>query len=163
MNSRHSVASSVESKPPSLAVVDAAIATAELRAASKIYRYFPGTGPLRRECYPKQLLFFAAGLKHRIRAFLAANRVGKSDAGAFETTLHLTGEYPDWWKGHRFTVPVNVWAAGDTAKTVRDILQEKLLGGPGALGTGMIPGHLIVNTSVKQGIPNAIESIWVRH
>ena len=144
-------------------MVDAAIAAAEQRAASKLYRYFPDTGPVRRKLYPKQLQFFAAGAEHRTRAFLAANRVGKSDAGAFEATLHLTGEYPHWWVGHRFDGPVNVWAAGDTAKTVRDILQEKLLGRPGALGTGMIPAHLIDHTSAKQGIADAVESVWVRH
>ena len=138
-------------------------AEAERRANYKVKRYFPHAGPYRRALYPKHLQFFAAGAQHRTRAFLAANRVGKSDAGGFEATLHLTGEYPDWWVGHRFDEPVNVWAAGDTAKTVRDILQEKLLGRPGAHGTGMIPGHLILDTSVKQGIPNAIESIWVRH
>ena len=58
---------------------------------------------------------------------------------------------------------MNIWAAGDTAKTVRDILQEKLLGPPGAVGTGMIPAHLIHHRSAKQGIADAVESIWVRH
>ena len=144
-------------------MIEAAIAAAERRAASKLYRYFPGAGPYRRKLYPKHLQFFAAGARHRTRAFIAANRVGKSEAGAFEATLHLTGDYPRWWAGRRFDGPVNIWAAGDTAKTVRDILQEKLLGPPGAVGTGMIPAHLIHHRSAKQGIADAVESIWVRH
>ena len=39
--------------------------------------------------YPKVLQFFKAGARHRTRAFIAGNRVGKSDTGAFETTLHV--------------------------------------------------------------------------
>ena len=138
-------------------------AEADRRAHYRITRYFPDTGPCRRDLYPKHLQFFAAGAAHRIRAFLAGNRVGKSAAGAFETTLHLTGEYPAWWDGRRFEEAVHVWAAGDTAKTVRDILQAQLLGRPGTPGTGMIPAHLVDRRSAKQGLADAVETAWVRH
>ena len=138
-------------------------AESERRSNYRIHRYFPDAGPYRRELYSKHLLFFAAGATHRTRAFLAGNRVGKSAAGAFETTLHLTGEYPSWWEGRRFEGPVNIWAAGDTAKTVRDILQTQLLGGLGAPDTGMIPAHLVVRRSAKQGLADAVETAWVRH
>jgi phage terminase large subunit-like protein len=138
-------------------------AEVERRRNYKIKNYFKDTGPYRRELYPKHEQFFRAGAHHRTRAFIAGNRVGKSETGAFETALHLTGDYPDWWVGRRFDGPVNVWAAGDTAKTVRDILQEKLLGPPGAPGTGMIPAHLIQHQSAKQGLSDAVESLWVRH
>ena len=137
-------------------------AEAERRANYKVKSYFPDAGPYRRELYPKHVRFFAAGAHHRTRAFLAGNRVGKSEAGAFETTLHVTGIYPEWWMGRRFDTPVNVCVAGDTAKTVRDILQEKLLGPPGARA-GMIPAHLIDRRSAKQGLADAVESLWVRH
>lgn len=43
----------------------------------KFYTYFPDTGPLRRELYPKHLEFFAAGRDFTERLFMAANRVGK--------------------------------------------------------------------------------------
>jgi hypothetical protein len=33
---------------------------------------------------------------------MAANRIGKSEAGAYEVTCHLTGLYPPWWTGRRF-------------------------------------------------------------
>ena len=144
-------------------MLEAAIAAADTRAASKLHQYFPNEGPYRRELYPKVLQFFKVGARHRTRAFIAGNRVGKSDTGAFETTLHLIGEYPSWWEGRRFDGPVNIWAAGDTAKTVRDILQEKLLGPPGAPGTGMIPAHLIDHTTAKQGLADAVETVWVQH
>src|SRR6516165_7127907 len=74
--------------------------------------YYPIAGPLRRDLYPKHLAFFRAGAERRERAFLAANRVGKSEGvGGYEITLHLTGRYPDWWKGRRFSRPITAWAA----------------------------------------------------
>lgn len=146
--------------PENSAQLDAEIAR---RANYQIRRYFPDDGPLRRGLYPKHLAFFAAGARHRVRAFIAGNRVGKSEAGAYEVTCHLTGEYPPWWEGRRFDGPVNVWAAGDTTKTARDILQVKLLGKPGEFGSGMIQAHLIVRTTAKVGVPDAIETVWARH
>ena len=128
-------------KPISLADVER---VERWRARNRIHRFYPDQGPLRRELYPKHLAFFAAGAEHRERLMMAANRVGKTEGvGAYEVTCHLTGIYPAWWTGKRFRKPVKIWAAGDTSKTVREIVQAKLLGEPGQLGTGMIPGDLI--------------------
>lgn len=131
----------------------------------KIWDYFPDEGPLRRELYPKHLEFFRAGVEHRERAFIAANRVGKTEScGGYELTLHLIGEYPDWWEGRRFDRPVKVWACGDTSQTTRDILQMKLLGPPGDEGTGLIPFDNIIEKQPKAGsVPDAIETVMVRH
>lgn len=90
--------------------------------------------------------------------------VGNSEgAGGYETTCHLTGLYPSWWEGKRFTRPIRAWAAGDTNITVRDIIQLKLLGPVTEIGTGLIPKHLIVRTRPKAGVPDAIETIYVKH
>lgn len=130
----------------------------------KLRRYYPDVGPYRRELYQKHLAFFAAGLTHRERLFLAANRVGKTEGcGSYEMTLHLTGEYPHWWEGRRFDGPIKAWASGDTSLTTRDIIQEKLLGPLDALRTGMIPGHLIETIVRKPGVQNAYETIFVKH
>jgi phage terminase large subunit-like protein len=118
------------------------------------------------DAYPKHRSYMAAGATHRERLMIAANRVGKTQMAAYETALHLTGRYDDyapWWEGRRFTEPVKWWAAGDTSKTTRDILQVALLGEPGRHGTGMIPGHLIDRTPSKQGIPDAVEAVYVQH
>src|SRR4029077_7285859 len=72
------------------------------RSRNKIASYFPDDGPLRRELYTKHLEFFRLGKVHMERAFMAANRVGKTVVGAYEVTVHLTGEYPAWWEGKRF-------------------------------------------------------------
>lgn len=134
------------------------------RAGRKLWTYYPDSGPLRRELYVKHLEFFRAGANHRERCMLAANRIGKTEAvGGYELTLHLTGLYPDWWEGRRFAKRVKAWAAGDTSRTVRDILQEKLLGPPGSHGTGLIPRDWLAKTTPKPGVADAIESIFVRH
>ena len=157
---------------PTLADIDAAIAyqRSQIDAAiayqdtHKIERYYPETGLLRRELYVKHCEFFESGVKYRERLCLSANRTGKTEGiGAYEMTLHLTGNYPAWWKGKRFKRGINAWAAGDTSKTVRDIIQQKLLGPPGAFGTGMIPKDALVDTSAKAGLADAVDTIMVRH
>ena len=59
------------------------VAELERRSESRILRYYPKFGPLSRDCYPKHMEFFRAGTSHRERLLLAANRVGKTEAGAF--------------------------------------------------------------------------------
>jgi len=89
--------------------------------------------------------------------------------GAYETTLHLTGLYPDWWEGRRFDRPISAWVAGDTRTTTRDIVQHALLGfggegGAGEIGTGMIPGETIVGKPTPmQGVPGGVDTVLVRH
>lgn len=144
----------------------ALVAEGERRARYKIRQYFKDDGPYRREFYPKHLAFMAAGAEHRERLFLKANRVGGTEMGAFEAALHLTGAYDTyapWWKGKTFDKRIRMWAAGDTGKTTRDILQLKLLGPANDIGSGMIPRHLIHHTTPKAGLPDAIENVWVKH
>lgn len=140
------------------------------KARRKLFDLYPDTGPLRRELYPKHLEFFAGGHVHMERCMMAANRVGKTwGVGGYETTLHLTGRYPDWWAGRRFDRPVSAWVAGDTKTTTRDIIQHALLGvgaegKAGDMGSGLIPGDDIVgNPSPMQGVPNAIDTVIVKH
>jgi len=129
----------------------------------KIYTYYPDEGPLRRELYPKHLSFFEAGLTYRQRLMLAANRVGKTEGvGLYELVWHLTGDYPVWWNGRRFDRPIKAWAAGDTGKTVREILQAKLLGPVGQWGTGLVPGDTIERISRGAGVADSVDSIYVR-
>lgn len=132
---------------------------------NQLSTYYPLTGPLRRELYPKHLAFLKAGAKYRQRLALAANRVGKTEGmGGYEVALHATGKYPDWWEGKRYTkAPNKVWVSGDTSKTTRDILQFKLLGPISAMGTGLIPGDCISRTVRASGVPDAIEIAYIKH
>lgn len=137
----------------------------ERRASTrKVLTYYLEEGPLRRELYPKHQQFFSAGLKYRQRLMLAANRVGKTESvGLYELTLHLTGQYPAWWDGRRFNRGIRAWAAGDTLKTVREILQTKMLGPENARGTGVLPGDSIERLSRAAGVADTIDSVYVKH
>ena len=107
--------------------------------------------------------FFAAGAEYNERMLMAANRVGKTDAGAYEMTCHLTGEYPHWWEGKRFTRAIKAWACSDTNRTAKEVLQEKLLGPLSAPGTGFIPAAAITHRTSKAGLSEAVDTIYVKH
>jgi phage terminase large subunit-like protein len=84
-------------------------------------------------------------------------------ACCFEDVLHLTGLYPDWWVGRRFACPTDIWVAGETNKSVRDILAHELLGPVSERGTGMIPGDLIADISTARGVADSVDTVLVRH
>ncbi|MCI0656677.1 MAG: terminase family protein [Acidobacteria bacterium] len=82
---------------------------------------------------------------------------------SFEAHVHLTGMYPDWWKGRRFHHPTEWWAASETSERTRDLLQRTLLGKKDELGTGMIPGHLLLKPTWTRAVADAVDTIPVRH
>lgn len=155
------------SRPPNLTdaqwelVLRRELARRDCRRA--FFRMFPDEGPLRRELYPRHLEFMRLGATHPTRCFMAANRVGKTQCGSFEMTCHLTGRYPDWWEGHRFDHPVDVWMAGDTKETVRDIIQAAMIGPKGMEGTGMVPGDDLIKFVYRQNGNGAMDYAEVRH
>lgn len=130
------------------------------RRQSLFVTMFPDTGPGRRELYPKQIEFFRAGLQYKERLFMAANRVGKTVAGAFEATCHLTGRYPSWWEGRRFEHAPDGWACGTTSQTTRDVVQSVLLGK--STGQGLIPAEAVVTTVAGRSVAGSVETVWVR-
>lgn len=132
---------------------------------NKFNNMFPDDGEFRRELYPKQIDFFNAGKDWTERGFVAANRVGKSEAGAYETCCHATGIYPDWWTGWKLNRPGLIWVGGDTAATVRDIIQKKLIGEFNDIGSGIIPKDKIIieDCKIRRGIADAYEILKIRH
>jgi phage terminase large subunit-like protein len=116
--------------------------------------------------YSKQREFHDAGSDHRERLFMAGNQLGKTLAGSFEWAMHLTGKYPDWWKGRRFETAGRYWAAGESGTSTRDTVQKLLVGPPEKeeeWGTGAIPFADIVDTQRARGIPDALDSVVVKH
>jgi len=113
--------------------------------------------------YPKQADFHAAGAQFRERLLMAGNQLGKTWSAGFETAMHLTGRYPDWWKGKVFSGPIAGWAAGVTSEVTRDSVQRVLCGRINALGTGAIPLDAIADKSMKRGVADALDTITVRH
>jgi len=133
------------------------------RKRNKFATLFPDTGQYRRELYTKHLEFMAAGAAFPERLFMAGNRTGKTEVAAYEVTAHLTGNYPAWWTGKRFTSHIEAWAGGIDNLCTRDVIQEKLLGKPGEWGTGMIPGDAIIHIAKRQGLADAVDTIYVLH
>ena len=129
-------------------------------------QWFPDEGPLRRELYKKHLKFFrdtnAEDDDITEVVFIAANRVGKTIAGAYCVKVWTTGVYPHWWEGRKFDYPTNGWCAGDTSETVRDIIQLELLGPYGSFGTGMLPADSIIRTTPRTGVPDSVKDIYVK-
>lgn len=130
----------------------------------KLYSYFPDTGPLRRELYKKHLKGFTAMTQARHVWMMAGNRTGKTESWlCYAITVAMTGRYPEWWPGRKWDRPVNVWVAGKSGTTTRDILQQKLLGPFNDIGTGLIPASDIIKTTAKSGIAEAVDTLTVRH
>lgn len=124
---------------------------------TKLYRYKP---------YAKQAEFHEAGADPDIRERLlkAGNQLGKTYSAAYEAAMHLTGIYPDWWRGAVFEDPVTAWGASMTSQVTRDTVQRLLLGPPNAHGTGAIPAKMIVDVKRSaHGVADSVESITVQH
>jgi phage terminase large subunit-like protein len=118
--------------------------------------------------YEWQSNFYAAGAHAKQRLLMAANRVGKTYSAAFEVACHLTGKYPDWWDGARFSGPIKCWALGVTGEQIRDVIQKNLLGefdGSELDGKGAIPYVDIVQETVVRSpqTKNLVKDIKVWH
>lgn len=114
--------------------------------------------------YRWQRDFHNAGLLHPERLLQAANRVGKTSCAAAEVACHLTGEYPGWWRGRKWTRATHGWCGGDTTENVRDIVQAALLGPEGEHGTGWIPHERLRDVKYRQaGVRDVVEMIRVTH
>jgi phage terminase large subunit-like protein len=116
--------------------------------------------------YSKQLDFHAAGATHREILFQASNQSGKTYSGAFEVAMHATGKYPDWWPGRRFPRATRWIVGSETAELTRKGQQRLLLGPPELReewGTGAIPYDCLLDTSLRQGVADAVASCVVKH
>jgi phage terminase large subunit-like protein len=135
----------------------------ERRHYNKHAYFFPDTGELARSGYEKHIEFINETANYREVCMMAANRVGKSETGAYAVATWLTGLYPDWWEGRRFDRPINALVAGETGKLVRDSIQTKLLGAHHDRGSGFIPKDYIIEMRPKAGIPDAIDTCRIKH
>lgn len=125
---------------------------AQVKAEGQLFFYKP---------YPKQQEFHAR--PERERTLCAGNQLGKTLCCSAEIAMHLTGEYPDDWKGRRIDHACRGWVAGVTGESTRDNPQRLLLGPVGQFGTGQIPKHTLVRTMLARGIPDAVETVQVKH
>jgi len=116
--------------------------------------------------FDHQFKFFKTGNSER-RGILAANRIGKTVSTCYETAMHLTGIYPDWWEGYRFDKPITCMVAGEGWSQVALVLQNELLGTQDVkihenIGTGAIPRSCIITDTMRNDGANCI-GVEVRH
>ena len=77
----------------------------------------------------------------------------------YEDALHITGMYPDWWKGRLFNEPVEWLVSGLSNESTRKVLTPLLLGKVRQLagrnyvdGSGMIPAsHFVPGSLLFRG------------
>lgn len=114
----------------------------------------------------KQRAFHNLGQKGLERLFLAGNRTGKTFCGCLEDAIHLTGNYPSWWQGHKFDHPIIAWVASENYEITRNVLQYKLLGGYTAdngFTEGLISPDLIVKKAMLAGVNGAVDYVKIKH
>lgn len=125
---------------------------------------FPDKGDFCRDNYAKHIAFIQAGAKHRFRVLSGGNGSGKSFTGAVELTYHLTGNYPSWYKGHKFKKAITCWIVAESGALYRDSLQAVLVGAKGEEhGTGLIPKENIKELKSLPGVPGALGQLHVKH
>lgn len=133
--------------------------------AKIFYKYFQSDSPFAIEHYPKHFEFISNGAEASQRLFTAGNRIGKTELAAFEITCHAINWYPSWWPGRKYKAGQDllIWAAGDTNKTIRDILQVKMLGSTqlSKAGTGIIPKKYIQSITRGGGVAELVDTIFI--
>lgn len=77
----------------------------------------------------------------------------------------MTGLYPTWWVGHRFSGCSQWWVCGVRQSTIIQILQPLLLGAVGEFGTGLIPADCLDFESLKAAkkADTTVGTIRVKH
>jgi phage terminase large subunit-like protein len=116
--------------------------------------------------FEHQRRFFATAGSDR-RGILAANRIGKTVSTCYETAMHLTGQYPEWWTGHRFDGAITAMVAGEGWSQVAMVLQNELLGTQDVkikenIGTGAIPLASIIQETMRSDGANCM-GVEIRH
>ena len=110
---------------------------------------------------------------HPSHTFVTAHGIvthNTESMGGYEVAIHLTGRYPRWWQGARWSRPIDCWAAGKNNESTRDIVQAKLFGKvkfngreKNVDGTGLIPHEDIGAVTWKRGVANLIDTAKIRH
>ena len=117
--------------------------------------------------YPWQATFYNAGKTNKQRMLMAANRVGKTISQAAEVAYHLTGLYPSWWEGIKFSRPTKIWCLGVSGEQLRDVIVKELLGvylTEGKFdGSGLIPQRLVRQVTPAMGTPKLPRDVAILH
>ena len=115
--------------------------------------------------YDWQLEFVASTADHHESCLIAANQIGKTYLGTCMDAMHLLGDYPDNWPGHKFSHAPLVWGLGYSMEKCRDLLQKAIFGtlSNGQFSGGLVPKDRIISYESATGIPNACRTVKVKH
>ena len=115
--------------------------------------------------YGWQRDFVASTLDNHESCLCAANQIGKTYTGTNIDAIHLLGDYPDDWPGHKFDFAPLCWGLGFSMEKTRDLLQTAIFGkySDGSFAGGLVPADRIVGHESATGTPNAMRSISVKH
>lgn len=115
--------------------------------------------------YDWQSEFSAATATHTECCLCAANQIGKSWTGTTIDAMHLTGDYPADYEGHRFEHPPLCWGLGYSMEKTRDLLQTALFGRMvnRQFEGGLIPADRIIGWESAGGTVNAMRTVRVKH
>lgn len=125
----------------------------------QVYRYKTMYDTL----YDWQLEFITTTKTYMASCLCAANRIGKTYTGTYIDAIHLMGDYPEEWAGHRFEGPVKMWLLGYSGEKTRDLLQQELFGRmeQGKLLGGLVPAEHIVDYKSMAGTSGALREVRV--
>lgn len=117
------------------------------------------------QLYDWQLDFVKATKDYYECCLCAANQIGKTFTGTYIDAVHLTGDYPEDWPGHKFERQIQMWGLGYSMEKCRDLLQSELFGNyvGGKFEGGLIPADRIVSWESATGTPNAMRTVRVKH
>jgi len=115
--------------------------------------------------YGWQLEFINATAEYHECCLCAANQIGKTFTGTYIDAVHLTGNYPEGWGGHRFDRQITMWGLGYSMEKTRDLLQTALFGKyvNGEFEGGLVPKDKILSWESAGGTPNAMRTVVVQH
>lgn len=144
-----------EDKIQAIQILEEKVARKRQTAYLSVYKSF----------YPWQMDFVASTYDHFESCLCAANQIGKTYTGTAIDAIHLLGEYPDGWPGHKFEHPPLCWGLGYSMEKTRDLLQTAIFGRivNGEFEGGLVPRERIVSHESAGGTPNAMRTIRVRH
>lgn len=123
---------------------------------STLERYWP---------YPKQAAFHAAGKLFRFRNLRGGNQTGKTLSAGSEVAMHLTGNYPSWWRGKVYERANNWLAGSESGELTKKGIQRILLGRDiqTERGTGTIPGASIIRHTMAGSEADLVDTVYVKH
>ena len=115
--------------------------------------------------YPWQKQFVRETAGHYECCLCAGNQIGKTYTGTTMDAIHLLGDYPDGWEGHKFEFAPHCWGLGFSIEKTRDLLQAALFGpyANGEFKGGLVPKEKIVSWESATGTPNAMRTVRVEH